>query len=108
MSFLRKLFGLKPKVNFAKLVKDGAQIIDVRNEQEYNNGHLTGTKNIPLSRLTTQLKRIRKGKPVITCCASGVKSEKAKSILLKNGYTKVYNGGKWSSLAVKIHPINLI
>ncbi|HEY4629318.1 MAG TPA: rhodanese-like domain-containing protein, partial [Flavobacterium sp.] len=40
--------------------------------------------------------------PIITCCASGMRSASAKSILKSSGFTKVYNGGGWSSLKNKI------
>jgi rhodanese-related sulfurtransferase len=53
------------------LVKNGAQIIDVRTPAEYNGGHIKGAKNIPLQSLNQNLGKINKNKPVITCCASG-------------------------------------
>ena len=43
-----------------------------------------------------------KNKPIITCCASGMRSASAKSILKSNGFSQVYNGGGWSSLRNKI------
>jgi rhodanese-related sulfurtransferase len=43
-----------------------------------------------------------KNQPIITCCASGMRSASAKSILQSNGFTQVYNGGGWSSLQNKI------
>jgi rhodanese-related sulfurtransferase len=48
------------------------------------------------------LKRIKKDIPLITCCASGMRSASAKSILLSKGYTEVYNGGGWASLQNKL------
>jgi rhodanese-related sulfurtransferase len=48
------------------------------------------------------LSRIRNDKPVITCCASGMRSASAKSILKSNGYSDVYNGGGWMSLDSKL------
>jgi len=55
-----------------------------------------------LQSLSDSLSRIRKDKPVITCCASGMRSASAKSILKSNGYAEVYNGGGWMSLQNKI------
>ena len=43
-----------------------------------------------------------KNKTIITCCASGMRSASAKSILKSNGYTSVHNGGGWSSLQSKL------
>ncbi len=99
--FLKKLFG-GTSVDYKELVKNGAQIIDVRTPAEFKNGHLKNSKNIPLQNLTQELGKIDKNKPVITCCASGMRSASAKNILKNNGFTEVYNGGGWSSLQSKL------
>lgn len=101
LGFLKKLFG-GSSVNYAELMKNGAQIIDVRTPAEYNGGHIKNSKNIPLQTLTQNLNKIRKDKPVITCCASGMRSASAKNILSNNGFTEVYNGGSWNALNNKI------
>lgn len=95
---LKKLFRRKPPVNFAELTGGGAQIIDVRTEGEYRTGHIKGSINIPLNVLQSRLGKIKKDKPVITCCASGRRSGMAKNILKSKGFTEVYNGGGWMSL----------
>ena len=90
--FLKKLFGGN-SLDYKELVKNGAQIIDVRTPAEFNGGHVKGAKNIPLQSLNQNLGKINKNKPVITCCASGSRSAAAKSILLNSGFSEVYNGG---------------
>ena len=100
---IKNLFGLGPKVDFAGLVKQGAMILDVRTKNEYAGGHIKGSVNIPLDTLSNNLSKFKdKSKPVITCCASGMRSAAAKNILKSNGFTEVYNGGGWSSLQNKI------
>lgn len=99
---LKSIFGLGSKTDFAQLVKNGATIIDVRSKGEYQGGHIRGSVNIPLDNLSNNLSKIRKDKPVITCCASGMRSASAKSILKSNGFTDVYNGGSWMSLKNKM------
>ncbi|MBP8067673.1 MAG: rhodanese-like domain-containing protein [Pedobacter sp.] len=47
-------------------------------------------------------KLTNKNKAIITCCASGMRSASAKSILKSSGYAEVHNGGGWSSLQSKI------
>lgn len=97
MGFFSSLFGNKEQVDLKEWVKNGAQIIDVRSPSEFNSGHVKGSKNIPLQLLGTQLNKIDKNKPVITCCASGNRSGSAKSMLKAKGY-QVTNGGGWRTL----------
>jgi phage shock protein E len=88
--------------DFAAMVKDGAIIVDVRTKAEYSSGHIKGSINIPLDQLSAQLSKLDKEKTIITCCASGMRSSSAKSLLLSSGYKKVYNGGGWGSLEYKL------
>ena len=100
LNFLKNLFGGK-SVDFKNLVENGAQIIDVRTVAEFKNKHLRNSTNIPLQNLRNSFDKISKTKPVITVCASGVRSGSAKSILQDAGY-EAYNGGGWSSLENKL------
>jgi rhodanese-related sulfurtransferase len=102
MSFFKKLFGLGPKVDFKDLIKNGGQIIDVRTKQEFQGGHIKGSVNIPLNELSSQIGKLKKDKPVITCCASGMRSASAKSTLKSKGFSEVHNGGGWMSLKSKL------
>lgn len=100
---LKQLFGFGPKVNYAELVKQGAIILDVRSKGEYAGGHIKGSINISVDALSSNLNKLKdKNKPIITCCASGMRSASAKSILKSNGYKEVHNGGGWYSLQNKI------
>ena len=98
LNFLKNLLGFGPKTDYKALLQDGAQIIDVRTKAEYQSGHIKGSVNIPLQVLGGNLSKIKKDKPVITCCASGMRSSSAKSLLQSSGYSEVYNGGGWMSL----------
>ena len=98
---LKKLFGMGPKVDFSELMKQGAQIIDVRSPAEFNGGHIKGSVNIPLQSLQSSMGKIPKNKTVITCCASGMRSGSAKSMLQAKGY-EVHNGGGWQGLGRKL------
>jgi phage shock protein E len=99
---IKNLLGFGPATDYKSLVKNGAQIIDVRTPSEFKEGHLKGSVNIPLQSLSNNLLKIRKDKAVITCCASGMRSASAKSILKSAGYNEVYNGGGWSGLQSKL------
>jgi phage shock protein E len=102
LSVLKKLFGAGSATDYAGLMKKGAQVIDVRSVNEYRGGHIKGSVNIPLDTLQRSLSKIKKDKPVITCCASGMRSASAKSVLKSNGFTEVYNGGGWMGLQNKL------
>lgn len=100
MSILKKIFG-GTSVDFKALVKNGAMIIDVRTPAEFKGGHIKGAVNIPLQSLQASYAKIPKNKTIITCCASGMRSGSAKSLLKAAGYT-VHNGGGWTSLNAKL------
>jgi phage shock protein E len=101
---IKKLLGLGPKADYAALVKQGAVILDVRSKSEFASGHIKGSLNISVDSLGRNLAQLKdKHKPIITCCASGMRSASAKSILKANGYEQVFNGGSWISLKNKIN-----
>ncbi|MFT3884965.1 MAG: rhodanese-like domain-containing protein [Flavobacteriales bacterium] len=94
---LRTLFGMGPKVDLGELARNGATILDVRTKGEYAEGHVKGSLNIPLDRLAEEIKRVPKGKKVITCCRSGARSGMAVRILEQHGL-EAYNGGAWTTV----------
>ncbi len=73
--------------------REDAVVIDVREADEYAAGHLPEARNIPLSKLADRAGEIEKfkDKPVIVCCASGMRSGKACSELSKLGFAKLHN-----------------
>ena len=100
MGLLQKIFGLGPKVDLGELIAQGAIIVDVRSKGEYAGGHVKGSLNIPLDQLDYNLKNFKsKEQPIITCCASGMRSGSAKGLLKSKGYTNVHNGGSWHNLS---------
>lgn len=99
---LKKMLGLSAGEDYKALLQNGAVIIDVRSPEEFRSGHIRQSINIPLGSLSSQLSKINKNKPVITCCASGMRSASAKAVLKAAGFEQVYNGGGWTSLQGKI------
>jgi len=73
--------------------REDAHVIDVREAEEFANGHLPEAKHVPLSKLSDRIAEIEKfkDKPVIVCCASGMRSSKACGQLGKLGFTRVHN-----------------
>jgi phage shock protein E len=100
---LLSMLGLSGKSETIKeFIDKGAVIIDVRTPGEFQGGHIQGSKNIPLNTIGNQIDSIKKlNKPVIACCASGMRSAQATSILKSNGI-EAMNGGGWSSLQNKL------
>ena len=85
-----------------EFVEKGAIIIDVRSSGEFSGGHIKGSKNIPLNEIDAKINEIKKlNKPVIACCASGMRSSQATSILKQNGIDAI-NGGGWQNLQSKL------
>lgn len=98
--FIKSLF--KSNVDPAKLVKEGAVIVDVRTKGEFQAGHIEGSRNIPLDNIKKEVKLLKQlNKPVVTVCRSGNRSRMAKSLLAEAG-VEAYNGGAWTSLKRQI------
>jgi rhodanese-related sulfurtransferase len=102
IQLVKKILGIRPATDYKTLMKEGATVIDVRSKAEYQQGHIRGSVNIPLNNLANHISKLNKEKPVITCCASGMRSATAKSLLKSNGFRQVYNAGGWMSLQNKI------
>ena len=74
-----------------QLVESDAVIIDVREENEFANGHLKNAKNIPLSQFRERMHEIPKDVPVYIHCRSAQRSYNAVMALENSGYDNVYN-----------------
>ncbi|MGZ3898787.1 MAG: rhodanese-like domain-containing protein [Bacteroidia bacterium] len=99
---LKSIFGITSKTNYKDLVKNGAKIIDVRTRKEFASGHIKGSINFPLNELKDHVRILKEDSVLITCCASGLRSASAKSVLKSLGYNHVYNGGGWLLLENQI------
>jgi len=104
LNTLKKMLGIGPSVDLEKLIRNGAVILDVRTKAEYQTGHVKGSINIPLDQLKNNINKLDKSKPIITCCASGMRSGTAKGVLQNSGFTEVYNGGSWQNVNRYIKP----
>ncbi len=87
------------KSSIKDALQKGAIIIDVRHVNEYDQGRVPESINIPLNLIPSNILRIKgMERPVILCCASGNRSGQALKILKANGIKDVYNGGSWMSV----------
>ena len=87
------MFAQTDQTNLQKVIEEGAFLVDVRTPQEFADGHVKGSVNIPLDRVPNQLDKFKGKENIVVFCRSGARSGQAKSILEKNGYTNVINGG---------------
>ena len=71
---------------FARAHDDGAEIIDVREPQEYVAGHVPGAKLIPMAQLSSRLEEIERQEPVYVVCASGNRSAAMTDLLRNAGF----------------------
>ena len=74
-----------------ELLEAGECIIDIREKNEYAEGHLKGVPNIPLSELRERVNEIPKDRTVYLQCRSGQRSYNACLLLQNLGYTNVIN-----------------
>ncbi|MBI0576316.1 rhodanese-like domain-containing protein [Neobacillus cucumis] len=77
-----------------------AQLIDVREPNEFDAGHILGARNIPMSQIRMRMKEIRPDMPVYLYCQSGMRSGRAAQFLYRKGYKDLtqLQGGfkKWT------------
>ncbi len=73
--------------------RDNALVLDVREVNEYQSGHILNARHIPQSALPKRLDELEKDKdrPIILVCRSGSRSSHAAGVLKKHGFEKVYN-----------------
>lgn len=96
--FSQSLGGIKnvdPSLATIMINHEDAVIIDVREENEFKEGHVINSIHIPLKKIENKLSDLEKYKsrPIIVNCRSGQRSMTACSILSKNGFEKVFNMG---------------
>lgn len=73
--------------------REDAHVVDVREADEFAAGHMPDARNIPLAKLADRVGEIEKykDKPLVVCCAAGMRSSKACAELAKLGFTKLYS-----------------
>ncbi len=79
-----------------------AFLVDVRTPEEVAEGGVAGATNIPLDELEQRLAEFDNKGQIVVFCRSGSRSSQAKTILEKNGYTNVVNGGSWEQVQAKV------
>ena len=82
---------------------DGAVLLDVRTPDEFRQGHIPGSINVPLQSIDKVADMIdNKTAPIFVHCLSGSRSRQAAAVLQQLGYTNVKNIGGISAYAGKV------
>ena len=81
----------------------GAVLLDVRSPQEYREGHVPGSQNVPLQQLD-KVEEVTENKDTVlyVYCHSGARSRQAVSLLKHMGYTNVHNIGGIAAYSGKV------
>ena len=94
---IKKIYRHKEDISVKEMLEiiktnDNAILLDVRSVQEYKEGHVAGSINIPLYDLEKETQRkIDKQSIIVVYCSAGIRSKKAIRILKKLGYKNLYN-----------------
>ena len=100
------LSGTSPLVSASELQRllsgpmaDRPLVLDVRNLNEFEAGHLRGALNIPVDELRFRLDEVPRNRPIVVHCKTGFRSHLAVRTLLQNGWTDVRNlTGSWITI----------
>ena len=83
-------------MNLQELINDEkTKIIDVRTEEEFSEGNVNQSVNIPLHEIPGRIEELKEMQPMVLCCRSGQRSGRAMEFLKSQGLEEVYNGGGW-------------
>ena len=85
--------GVNPAEATLLINRQDAHVVDVREAEEFASGHLPEARNVPVGQLGDRIAEIEKykDKPLIVCCASGMRSSKACRELKGLGFAQLYN-----------------
>ena len=98
MGIFNNIFGGNTNENLSKLVNEGAFLVDVRTPEEFAEGNVKESTNIPLDQVAVNLDKFKGKEYIVVFCRSGNRSAQAKNILEQNGFTNVTNGGTWQDI----------
>ncbi len=88
--------------------REDALVLDIRSNDDFKRGHITGARNIPQAQLSGQLGKLENSKdtPIIVVCQAGMSAQGAAKQLLTAGFSRVsvLSGGmnKWSEASLPV------
>ena len=100
--------GLSREVNTDQayeMYQNGAFVVDVRTQEEWDEYHAPNTTLIPLDQLQSRLAEIPKDREILVVCRSGNRSQQGRDILLSAGYNATSMAGGLKEWYAKGYPI---
>ena len=94
MGIFNNIFGGNTNDNLAKLVDEGAFLVDVRTPEEFAEGNVKESTNIPLDQVAVNLDKFKGKENIVVFCRSGNRSGQATYFLQAQGID-CENGGSW-------------
>ena len=82
---------LSPDELAARLPDPNFQVLDVRTDQEWAEGHIDGAQHIMAGELLARLAEVPRDKTIVVVCGTGYRSTVAASVLERAGRTDVMN-----------------
>ena len=92
-SFIKGAWDRTPQQVVQLMNNDDSLILDVRENQEFEDGHIANSIHIPMSEVKNRLSELEKYKQsqVIVGCRSGHRSARICSLLKKKGFNNIFN-----------------
>jgi rhodanese-related sulfurtransferase len=90
-----------------KLIKDGAQLVDVRADHEWEAGHIVGAVHLPLAELAGRAAELDRDRPVVVYCRGGRRCEMATEALASAGFAASPLAGgivAWAEAGLPLEP----
>ena len=90
-----------------KLIESGAQLIDVRSEEEFEAGHIPGSRLVPLDTVHSDGAGLEKGEPLVIYCRSGDRSGMAADAFAASGWDAHSIAGgllAWKEAGLELEP----
>jgi len=103
LAIFKNIFSNKNTSAMKEKYSDDALLVDVRSPEEFVQGNVKGSINIPVDQILNHLDKFRDQNEIVVFCRSGMRSGLAKSTLEKNGFTNVTNGGTWQSVEKSVN-----
>jgi rhodanese-related sulfurtransferase len=85
--------------------EDGALLLDVRTESEWNDGHAEGAVWIPITEIETRREELPGDRLIVAICGSGPRSARVTAALLAWGYDAVNVSGGSKAWQAAGHPV---